>query len=191
MTSENQELALPEWHQFSSKINELNLPITASTLHGIVCGYICLNASQSGENYLRACLQQATNKSQHDTTTTLFSIFTISQQQINHIDFGFELMLPDDDSPLSERAYHFSNWCRGFIEGINKAGFEESILSEEETIDAVQHIEEFANLDYENLSVSEEDEKALMEVIEYTRMAVLRIHTALMNDNNDSQQKHH
>lgn len=51
---------------------------------------------------------------------------------------------------------------------------------EEESQDALQHLMEFAELDCETLEVGEEDERALMEVSEYTRMAVLRLHSDLV-----------
>jgi uncharacterized protein len=53
-------------------------------------------------------------------------------------------------------------------------------LYEEDAQEALQHLVEFAELDCETLDADEEDERALMEVTEYARMAVIRLHGDLM-----------
>lgn len=81
------------------------------------------------------------------------------------------------------RAQAFSEWCEGFTQGINMAGVSYEQLKEEEAQEALHHILEFAQLDYESLQVDEEDEMALVEVSEYTRMAILKIYGDLLEDN--------
>lgn len=110
----------------------------------------------------------------------MFSVFSISQQQMNNFDFEFEMLLPDDDESLVTRAQAFSEWCEGFTQGLTIAGVGMEQFYEEESQDALQHLIEFAELDCESLEVGEEDERALMEVSEYTRMAVLRLHSDLV-----------
>ncbi len=91
------------------------------------------------------------------------------------------MLLPEDErSTLVERAKAFSEWCEGFTQGLALAGVSSREIEEEEAQEALQHLTEFAELDYESLDVDEEDEHALMEVSEYTRMAVIRLHNDLM-----------
>ncbi|KTC94076.1 UPF0149 family protein [Legionella erythra] len=180
MRVENHLTKLPDYQAFSETIAALALPISSSELHGMMCGYLCARASRQGEAYLRAL----TVNSKRDEATraaamALFSVYALSEQQINALDFEFQLLLPEDHEPLLYRAQAFSEWCEGFIQGMTLAGVGFDQFTEDDSQDTLQHITEFAELDYESLDVDEEDEKALMEVSEYTRMAVLRLHSDL------------
>lgn len=170
---------LPNYLNFSHAIASLNLPISCSELHGVLCGYLAANGQRAGETYLRAILSKRDKDQTRQAALALFDVYTISQQQLSQMGFEFELLLPDDDAALSARAQAFSEWCEGFTQGLTVTGIDVDKLDNEETQDAIQHITEFAQLDYEALQVNEADERALSEVIEYTRMAVLSIHADL------------
>ncbi|WP_028372470.1 UPF0149 family protein [Legionella lansingensis] len=183
MPMENQGLHLPSYQTFMDNISILSLPISGSELHGVMCGYICAGASTAGEDYLRALIVK---KKKDDATRAaalaMFDVFSISQQQLANFDFEFQLLLPDEEESLATRAQAFSEWCEGFTQGMTLAGISYEQLQEEESQEALQHMLEFAQLDYESLEVGEEDEKALTEVSEYARMAVLRIYGDLLDD---------
>ena len=123
----------------------------------------------------------------------LFGVYAISQQQLINFDFEFELLLPAEDATLFERASAFSEWCEGFTQGMSAGGMGYDDLQEEEAMEALQHLTDFAQLDQQSLSISEEDERALMEVNEYARMAVLRIYSDLQlrEEKNDSSETAH
>ncbi len=167
---------LPTYLDFSRAIANLRLPISCSELHGVLCGYLVANGQKGGEAYLRALLAKRKSEETRQAALALFDVFTISQQQLAQLGFEFELMLPEDNESLSVRAQAFSEWCEGFAQGLTVSGLDFNKLQNEETQEAIQHITEFAQLDYDELHVNEEDERALLEVIEYTRIAVLSIH---------------
>lgn len=181
------QLHLPPYHDFMDSIAILALPFSGSELHGIMCGYLCAGAVSDGEAYLRALM---TNKNDMAMRVALFGVYAVSQQQLLNFDFDFQLLLPEDDYSLAERAKAFSEWCEGFTQGITLAGIGYEELQEDEAQEALQHLTEFAQLDYNNFSISEDDERALMEVTEYTRMAVLRIHGDLLQGHGQSEIAH-
>ncbi|MBL7481491.1 UPF0149 family protein [Legionella bononiensis] len=180
MSVENTHLHLPEYTDFAESIAVLSLSISGSELHGMMCGYLCAGADSQGEAYLRALLNNKKDEESRNALLVMFSVYTISQQQINNFDFEFEMLLPDDNESLVERAQAFSEWCEGFTQGLTMAGVGADQFYEEEAQEALQHIIEFAELDCETLDVDEEDEKALMEVSEYARLAVIRLHGDLV-----------
>lgn len=179
-SSEHDSLHLPDYQTFVESIAALTLQITASELHGLLCGYLCAGADRQGESYVRALLQNKSNPESRNALLSLFSVFSISQQQISSFDLEFSMLLPQEENPLHERAKAFSQWCEGFTQGLTLAGVDADHLYEEDAQDALQHLVEFAELDYDSLDVDEDDERALMEVTEYARMAVIRLHGDLM-----------
>jgi len=177
MSFEESGTHFPEYQPFVDIISPLALPISASELHGVMCGYLCASASSQAEGYLRALLvnEQKNEAMQRTATLAIYGLFHYSQQQINTMDFAFQMLLPDEHEPLIERARAFSEWCQGFTEGLTMSEISYDQLLEEESREALQHMVEFAELDCESLDVDDEDESALMEVSEYARMAVLRL----------------
>lgn len=167
---------LPLHQLFSAQIEILALPISSSQLHGVMCGYLCAGAGQLGEAYLRTLTINKRGEDARVAAQALFNLYTISQHQMDEDHFKFMLLLPDDDQALSIRAQAFSEWCNGFTQTMLLAGIQPAQLFDEEAQDAFVHLEEFAQLDYESLQVSEDDEKAFMEVTEYVRMAILRLY---------------
>ncbi|ASQ47442.1 UPF0149 family protein [Legionella clemsonensis] len=192
MFTENKALHLPAYQMFIDTISVLALPISGSELHGVMCGYLCAGAITEGEAYLRALTVKAKkDEATRAAAMAMFDVFLISQQQLTNFDFEFQLLLPDDEESLMTRAQAFGEWCEGFTQGIAMAGVNYEQLQEKEAQEALHHILEFAQLDYESLQVDEEDEKALVEVSEYTRMAVLKIYGDLLEDNpRDSRTAH-
>lgn len=180
MSLDNDHLHLPNYDDFVQSISALALTISGSELHGMMCGYLCAGADSQGEAYIRALLTNKKDEQSRNALLSMFSVFSISQQQINNFDFEFEMLLPDENESLVIRAQAFSEWCEGFTQSLTIAGVGVEQFYEEESQDALQHLIEFAELDCDTLEVGEEDEKALMEVSEYARMAVLRLHSDLV-----------
>jgi uncharacterized protein YgfB (UPF0149 family) len=176
MSDESNTGLFPAYQTFVESIAVLDLPISSSELHGVMCGYLCGGASHEGEMYLRALVvKKKKDRVLQAAVLSLFELYGISKQYIANVDFEFQLLLPDDSAPLAERAQAFGEWCEGFTQGITLAGISYEALEEDESQEALQHLFEFAQLDYETLSIDEDDEQSLMEVSEYARMAILRL----------------
>lgn len=192
MSVENSSFHLPPYQSFIDTLAVLDLPISVSELHGQMCGYLCAGATLEGEAYLRALLNNHKNEPGRAAALAIFAVYAISQEQMRDFDFKFELMLPEDHEPLINRARAFSEWCEGFTQGLSLSGIRQEQLEEEEAQEALEHLVEFAQLDYQSLDVDEEDEKALVEVSEYARMAVLRLYGDLLaNDEGRSSSTAH
>lgn len=176
MSLEKNLCHLPPYQSLVDSIAVLDLSISLSELHGVLCGYLCAGVEEQGAAYLRSLTLPNREEFARAAVVALFNIFSISQQQIDQLDFSFEMLLPDDHEPLPDRVLAFSQWCDGFTQGMFQAGMELDSFEEEDSQEALQHLLEFAELDYSTADVSEEDEKALVEVSEYARMAVLRLH---------------
>lgn len=176
MTFESQ-IHFPIYQQFVDAIEGLDLLISGSQLHGIICAYVCAGAIQEGEAYLHNLLMndKKNTEEKRAAAKAIFNLYAITQQQIEDFDFSMQMLLPDEHETLLDRAKAFSEWCEGFTQGLDFAGIHYEQFEDEESKEALQHLMEFAELDYTTLDIDEDDEKALMEVTEYGRLAVLRI----------------
>lgn len=171
-----QDLQLPAYDQIQSGIQPLNLPLSVSELHGLICGYICADSKSQAEAYLRTLIASTHQIDCKEASALLFTCYSISLHLIEAFDFSFQLLIPDEEASLLERAQAFSDWCEGFTQGLTLSNKGYEHFHDKEAQDALSHIEEFAQLDPDSLMMDEEDELALVEIQEYTRLAVLRLY---------------
>lgn len=180
MSTHATPLSLPLYQTVMDSIAPLALSISGSELHGILSGFLSAGASQKGDAYLRAMLAHQNDAVIRTAAPVLFEVYAVSQQQIEGAGFEFQLLLPEDDEPLLHRVQSFTEWCDGFTQGIRMAGVDAEAFQDDDAQEAIEHITEFAELDCESLLFDEEDERALTDISEYARMAVLHIYSDLM-----------
>ena len=92
----------------------------------------------------------------------------------------FQLLLPDDDALLVERAMALSQWCQGFLYGFGTGGAvpREQLSGEvEEVLRDLTHISQAS---VETGAEAEEEEQAYAEIVEYVRAGVQLIHDELI-----------
>lgn len=176
MSAYVQEAKLPPYELIQLCIEPLNLPLSISELHGLLCGYICAGSKSHAEAYLRTLMASFKQLDAKEASTVLFTCFSISQHLIEAFDFSFQLLIPDEDASLAVRAQAFSDWCEGFTQGLTLSNVGFDHFHDQDSQNALSHIEEFAQLDHDSLTMDDEDESALMEIQEYTRLAVLRLY---------------
>lgn len=188
MLSENNPVVLPSYDVLAEQLAVLDLSVSCSEFHGILCGYLCAGAVHDAEMYLRTLIiTKDTKKVRKDALAVLYAVYEVSRRQIDSMDFEFHLLLPDEDVSLKERAHAFSEWCESFTEGMTLAGVDFNQLEDEESEEALTHFFEFAEMDYEHLDMSEENERAFFEVSEYARMAVLRLKSDIQSGQPDDK----
>lgn len=166
---------LPTHTQIMENLSALALDVDVSYLHGLLTGFLVAGASTQAENYLRSLILNKTGPSFHQSTHALFSIYTVTQTWLNSFGFQFEMLLPEIDAALPERLQGFSNWCQGFLEGLQDAGLTMDDFENEEDLEILQHLDDFSQMDVDDLEFDNEDEKAYLDVTEYTRLAVLQL----------------
>jgi uncharacterized protein len=182
---------LPNYEQIIDDLSMLELHLGVSHLHGLLSGFIVADASLQAENYLRSLIMNKTGPQFHQSTHALFSIYTITHTWLNNFGFEFKMLLPDENSSLQERILAFSDWCLGFLEALNLSGLSMDDFENEDDIEVLQHFQDFSDMDIENIEISEEDEKAYLEVTEYARLAVLQLFCNLNSQEGQETPAHH
>lgn len=179
-----EQASFQDYYFLQTALVKVDSLVSASELHGMLCGLICAGATDKGVEWLETILQVMEPRSeelQHFNRDILINIFHRSLQQIAGFGFDFQLLIPDDDTPIAMRARSIGEWCQGFLEGIGFAGHLLNRESLSQTVaDSLQRLYDISHIDYTSLAMGEEDEPALMEVVEYVRMAVLMVYTELV-----------
>jgi uncharacterized protein YgfB (UPF0149 family) len=178
---------LPDYQDIVAITEHLSLSIHASELHGAISGFLCVGANDDAAAYIQELIEDKDVATYEADIRALVGLLTAVHKQLATINFDFQLLLPDDEVDLAQRAKAISYWCHGFSDSFLESGTDIDKFKTDEAKDAFYHITEVSQLDYDSLSISEADEKAFMELYEYIRMAVLMMYTELQDKERGNQ----
>ncbi|UXI69171.1 UPF0149 family protein [Tahibacter amnicola] len=164
--------------ELDSALNDLRFGVAPSDLHGSLTGFLCGGGIANARNWLqRLEIEPDETRSQAERQALLERVFADCRAQLDDPDMGFEPLLPGEDQPLVDRAEALVQWCRGFLGGFGLAGVHARGLSD----DSAEILRDFSTIagsrfDYQD---AEEDESALVEVVEFIRVGVMLLRTEL------------
>lgn len=147
---------------------------SAAEAHGLLAGLLCANAGIGREVWLENLFGDAPPPESRDLAL-LTQLFEDTQRRLDDFDFSFNPLLPDDESPLSERALALGQWCQGFLAGL---GY--SAQGSDWPGECTEILRDFVEISRLDPEVSgETDEAAYAELSEYVRLGALLIHSEL------------
>ena len=153
-----------------------------SECHGVLCGLLCAARQFPEKRWLNEVLQPG----EADTTEAahckkiLRSSRRETERQLEGQQFEFEPMLPHEEVPLTQRGEALALWCRGFLYGLAVGGLEISKTASENVREILEDLSEFTQLDLSDLEAGTNAlERDYAELVEYVRVGVMLIHTAL------------
>lgn len=164
------ETDLPGWADVAAAADRLHLASTPAELHGALCGWLAGGGGDSRSWPALVLADPILPAPANDDA--LDRLRTASVAQLSDADFGFELLLPDDDDVV-ERAGAMFAWCRCFLGGFGLSVAEKTLSEEAE--EALGDIANLAAARIDDVD-PEGDEESLTEIEEYLRMAVLLLH---------------
>lgn len=168
------------YSQLDKTLRKLGAHLSAAETHGLLTGMLSLDELQpDAENFRKTLLQNLDcdqpNKSQwHILETTSSKIAA----DLAGLDCDFNMLLPGDQSDLTERIDALGFWCRGYLSGLGLAGITPEHLSNDSIKELVHDLSQIAHASIE-VDASEEDEANYVELVEFVRVAVQNIRVEL------------
>ena len=165
---------LPEHTELVAELQALEAGLDPCELHGSLCGYLSGGGKHDRQSWF-ALVMADPLLSPPDADGPMDRLYAASTRQLDSPDFEFELLLPAESRPVSERGDGLVAWCRGFLGGFGLAAGAKPPISEESE-EALGDIARIAasDLSYED---PEADAAALEEVSEFIRVAVMLLHS--------------
>lgn len=160
---------------------EMGVFASPSECHGLLCGQMALGKAATEAEWLRdvaGYLEQHQIEGQA-AKRELVDLYRLTDRQLRGTGFDLEIVVPDEDAELTQRAESIGLWCQGFL-----AGFGDSRIGQlsEEARETLEDFAEIARIEKEDLDDSEESEQDLMQVMEYVRMAAILIYSEVMGE---------
>lgn len=152
--------------------------VSPSELHGLISGHLAAGARLQPTMLLQtACeLLDIEALSHESSKVTLVNLYSASCEALESLDLDFEMLLPDDENEISQRADALGRWCQSFLSGFGLYGKHTDASLSSEAKETLTDLGQIAQISIE-LEELDENESDLMEVQEYVRMAVLMLFT--------------
>lgn len=162
--------ALPAWAEVAAAIQPLQLAMGPAELHGALCGWLAAGGANTAD-WLRSVMVDA-ELPQPAAGDTLDRLRVASTAQLDDPQFGFQLLLPEDEN-VAVRAAAVFEWCRGFLGGFGLVPREGKLTDE-----ISEALQDMGNLAAAQVEEGDEDDDArdLAEIEEYLRVATLLVH---------------
>lgn len=174
---------IPDYLTISSTLDKLETEVTASEVHGTLCGLLCANVSATASQWQDNLWPYAADKNdliKAEALETLNQLHDTTRLQLNDPNCEFEILLPDDDDPLDKRVNALGDWCQGFLVGLTLGGIKDFSPLPEDAREVANDMVEIARAGTSyDLEGSEEDENAYAELVEYLRVGILLINEEL------------
>ena len=160
---------------------------TVAESQAIASGMLVVNIAADKLAWVKLIVGEVDDtNNQQRAIVSLDKLFEQTKKQLQDSNLEFNLLIPDDDDPISHRFNAVQDWCRGFLTGVALSGVslenKESALPE----DTRDLLKDFANIsssgdfDFEEEEGEDaESEIALAEIVEYLRMGALLINEEL------------
>lgn len=145
---------------------DLSAPQLAGMLHGLVShGYI---PEEGRWQQQLADFLNSGNPLSEDSCHQLSDLLAFTQKDYQVDSFTIDLLLPEDDYPLSQRVQALGDWSQGFLTGYGWIKQAKTLPKDAE--EALQDIAQIAQID-PNAEDVEELEEAYMTICEHVKMA--------------------
>lgn len=143
-------------------------------LHGMLTGQLCSGVVAPDPDDLSGLMEQPGNFVPV-VCKLIERLLGETTEQLAHIDYHFQPLLPSDEASLQERVNALGAWCDGFMVGF-AAGYigPDSALSAEAR-EILGDFGQFADIAEDGAELSEQDEVDYMELVEYVRMAAITL----------------
>ncbi|MBX2859358.1 MAG: UPF0149 family protein [Cellvibrionaceae bacterium] len=162
---------------------------SASELHGLLIGLVSTAGAPEiieWSEIARKFLDLEDSELSEDQHTLFQDLLVVNSDKFSEQLFRFLPLLPAEDSPLRHRTAELGAWCSGFLHGVGRAlgGSGEANL-DPEVAEALRDIANISQVAVDDNDNPEDNEGYWRELVEYVKVAVLRIHNDYKDKPND------
>jgi len=166
-----------------------DVKLHGAELHGVLTGLVCAGYSFDSNDYLAMITDMFNNGEglPAKLKSLVKDMFSDIWHQLLDDSYSFQLLLPDDDDSILERAHALAVWVQGFNLGFGLQQKDKPVISED-VKEVLSDFTEIANLSDE-MEEDEDTEQAFYEIVEYVRMSALLCFTELGTPPTDDDTK--
>lgn len=171
----------PDYISLTESLARADADLVASESHGALCGMICVAGKVELSRWLEQIFEDfdVNNMLIKEAAQLLVGLYNDTQLQLDDLVGDFQLLLPDDEDSLAQRAEALAVWCQGFTYGLAAGGLKKDHPLPEDSAELIRDMVEIARAGHDLVEDTDADEDAYMQLYEYVRMGALLIREEL------------
>jgi len=152
-------------------------PSSTAELQGALCGLLCFDSLADRTSWYKKLFPGFTPSDEEQLDLT--ALFDDTIQDLNSLDFEFQMELPDDNAPLASRLTAMADWCQGLVYGLGTSGLTDDTDLSEDSQEYITDVIKISQLSSEDLEESNQEESNFEELVEYLRMGLFLLYGEL------------
>src|ERR1700730_15123269 len=151
----------------------------AAEAHGSLCGALCSMSPYKMQDWVNEI--QPDGAAVSDESAALIErVFAATATSFGEQGMKFELLLPDDESPLNGRANALALWCTGFLYGLGTGHISDLEALNGDVGEIVRDFTEISRATGDDAEADESTEQAYAGVAECVRAAAQSVFEELL-----------
>ncbi len=157
-------------------LDKLETEVSAASVHGLWCGRLAAGDDYGSNDWWRYTLRVVGQEGdvQENLLSALKAVANFTDQHLQQDSFEFEPWLPAENVACSLRVSALSEWCQGFIEGLSAVLGKRLMAAPDDIKELLRDLLDIGEVD-PDVAGDEEDEKQLLELTEFVKIAALNI----------------
>ncbi len=156
--------------EIQSALTEEHSLADAAEAHGTLAGSLCSVSEYRFVDWLCDILPEG--KARPSSAALLRDLYRSTSDALFAPDMGFDLLLPEDDQSIIERAGALGLWCQGFLYGLGLGVLRDTSRMPDELSGIVEDITEIGRAAVDTSQSEESNEAAYAELVEFLRVSV-------------------
>ncbi|WP_116963665.1 UPF0149 family protein [Fastidiosibacter lacustris] len=171
---------LPSYQAVTDALRKIKALSEASEAHALLCALFTVGAEVRIQAWMDSLMAEPIESGDimaQAALKTLSQMYQVTKAQFLSHNIHFDLLLPIDEEVFYKRIDALAMWCQGYLSGLGLIELDYTKGSAE-VQEAISDLLDVSRLQYDDEVTGQEDEeKAYVELVEYTKVAVLLIHS--------------
>jgi uncharacterized protein YgfB (UPF0149 family) len=142
----------------------------APEAHGTLVGALCAAPRYTAEDWWAEILPEG--RAPSGLAEPLRDVFEATVEALQGQEMQFQLLLPDDEDSLAERATALGEWCQGFLYGLGTGRLRDVDAAGGEVGEVLRDLTEITHVDIDPEDGEATNEEAYAELVEFVRVGV-------------------
>ena len=168
----------PSFDKVVESLRAMQAVTTAPEAHGLLCALFSFGAEVKFTAWSDSLMTKSFEQGDIDSASalkTMKKLYDYTRAQFDEKGMTFDLFIPDDEEGLKYQAEGLTYWIKGFLSGVGLFGLDYENSKNKEVKEAIDDLMKISYMDFDSLDENEDSEEDFMELLEYTKVAVLLI----------------
>lgn len=162
-------MTIPNYREIELELAASRALTDLSEAHGTLTGALVAAGTISLQDWFREIFPEG---AAGEAETPLLALYEWTRHVLENGQLDFQLMLPEDERAMSERAAALGQWCQGFLYGLGSSPIPEIDALPAEVGEIVRDLGAMTQIGVDDDQSLEDNEQAYAELVEFVRVGV-------------------